>query len=133
MNIQNKSANMVRLSSEYAIGQEYSQQYVNTPPLSVVIPVLLYSISIVKITIHPVVQQAPELFMRLLIMAKEAFQRKIPHVNVETLGLKCRGKSTLTAMITKVISDVYTMICFLKILLLCFSKTSDPRINIADG
>lgn len=37
-------------------------------------------------------------------MAKEAFQRKKPHVNIGTIGHVDHGKTTLTAAITKVLS-----------------------------
>ncbi len=38
-------------------------------------------------------------------MAKEAFQRTKPHVNVGTIGHVDHGKTTLTAAITKVLAD----------------------------
>ncbi|MBI2026501.1 MAG: elongation factor Tu [Deltaproteobacteria bacterium] len=38
-------------------------------------------------------------------MAKEKFERKKPHVNVGTIGHVDHGKTTLTAAITKVLSD----------------------------
>ena len=37
-------------------------------------------------------------------MAKEAFKRDKPHVNVGTIGHVDHGKTTLTAAITKVLS-----------------------------
>jgi elongation factor Tu len=40
-------------------------------------------------------------------MAKEKFVRKKPHVNVGTIGHIDHGKTTLTAAITKVMSDTY--------------------------
>ena len=40
-------------------------------------------------------------------MAKEKFQRGKPHVNVGTIGHIDHGKTTLTAAITKVLSDTY--------------------------
>jgi elongation factor Tu len=40
-------------------------------------------------------------------MAKEKFERKKPHVNVGTIGHVDHGKTTLTAAITKVLSDKY--------------------------
>src|SRR6187401_2754706 len=40
-------------------------------------------------------------------MAKEAFQRTKPHVNVGTIGHIDHGKTTLTAAITKVMSDTH--------------------------
>ena len=40
-------------------------------------------------------------------MAKEKFERNKPHVNVGTIGHVDHGKTTLTAAITKVMSDVY--------------------------
>jgi elongation factor Tu len=40
-------------------------------------------------------------------MAKEKFQRDKPHVNVGTIGHIDHGKTTLTAAITKVLSDTY--------------------------
>merc|ERR1712065_42711 len=40
-------------------------------------------------------------------MAKEKFVRKKPHVNVGTIGHIDRGKTTLTAAITKVMADTY--------------------------
>lgn len=38
-------------------------------------------------------------------MAKETFQRKKPHVNIGTIGHVDHGKTTLTAAITKVLSE----------------------------
>ena len=38
-------------------------------------------------------------------MAKEKFERTKPHVNVGTMGHIDHGKTTLTAAITKVLSD----------------------------
>src|SRR5437868_13413925 len=40
-------------------------------------------------------------------MAKEQFERDKPHVNVGTIGHIDHGKTTLTAAITKVLSDTY--------------------------
>src|SRR4028119_2216558 len=40
-------------------------------------------------------------------MAKEKFERNKPHVNVGTIGHIDHGKTTLTAAITKVLSDTY--------------------------
>jgi len=40
-------------------------------------------------------------------MAKEKFERKKPHVNVGTIGHVDHGKTTLTAAITKVLSEAY--------------------------
>jgi elongation factor Tu len=40
-------------------------------------------------------------------MAKEKFERNKPHVNVGTIGHVDHGKTTLTAAITKVMSEVY--------------------------
>ena len=40
-------------------------------------------------------------------MAKEKFVRTKPHVNVGTIGHIDHGKTTLTAAITKVMSDTY--------------------------
>src|ERR1700710_3085833 len=40
-------------------------------------------------------------------MAKEKFERDKPHVNVGTIGHIDHGKATLTAAITKVLSDTY--------------------------
>ncbi len=40
-------------------------------------------------------------------MAKEKFIRKKPHVNIGTIGHIDHGKTTLTAAITKVMSDTY--------------------------
>ncbi|MGV3664449.1 MAG: GTP-binding protein, partial [Prosthecobacter sp.] len=37
-------------------------------------------------------------------MAKEAFQRNKPHVNIGTIGHVDHGKTTLTAAITTVLS-----------------------------
>jgi len=39
-------------------------------------------------------------------MAKETFQRKKPHVNIGTIGHVDHGKTTLTAAITKVLSEL---------------------------
>ncbi|MCP5024688.1 MAG: elongation factor Tu, partial [Actinomycetia bacterium] len=38
-------------------------------------------------------------------MAKEQFERTKPHANVGTMGHIDHGKTTLTAAITKVLSD----------------------------
>ena len=38
-------------------------------------------------------------------MAKETFERNKPHANVGTMGHIDHGKTTLTAAITKVLSD----------------------------
>ena len=38
-------------------------------------------------------------------MAKEKFQRTKPHVNVGTIGHVDHGKTTLTAALTKVMSE----------------------------
>lgn len=40
-------------------------------------------------------------------MAKEQFKRDKPHVNIGTIGHVDHGKTTLTAAITKVLSDMY--------------------------
>ncbi len=40
-------------------------------------------------------------------MAKEKFERNKPHVNIGTIGHVDHGKTTLTAAITKVLSEVY--------------------------
>jgi len=40
-------------------------------------------------------------------MAKEKFVRTKPHVNIGTIGHIDHGKTTLTAAITKVMSDTY--------------------------
>ncbi len=40
-------------------------------------------------------------------MAKEVFERNKPHCNIGTIGHVDHGKTTLTAAITKVMSDVY--------------------------
>lgn len=40
-------------------------------------------------------------------MAKQAFQRNKPHVNIGTIGHVDHGKTTLTAAITKVLTEVY--------------------------
>jgi elongation factor Tu len=40
-------------------------------------------------------------------MAKESFSRAKPHMNIGTIGHVDHGKTTLTAAITKVLSDVY--------------------------
>jgi len=40
-------------------------------------------------------------------MSKEKFERNKPHVNVGTIGHVDHGKTTLTAAITKVLSDTY--------------------------
>ena len=39
-------------------------------------------------------------------MAKESFQRSKPHLNVGTIGHVDHGKTTLTAAITKVLSEI---------------------------
>ena len=38
-------------------------------------------------------------------MAREKFERTLPHVNVGTVGHVDHGKTTLTAAITKVLSE----------------------------
>ncbi len=38
-------------------------------------------------------------------MAKEKFERKKPHLNIGTIGHIDHGKTTLTAAITKVLSQ----------------------------
>ena len=40
-------------------------------------------------------------------MSKEKFERKKPHMNVGTIGHVDHGKTTLTAAITKVMSEIY--------------------------
>ncbi|MFA7522078.1 MAG: GTP-binding protein, partial [Halothiobacillaceae bacterium] len=40
-------------------------------------------------------------------MSKEKFERSKPHVNVGTIGHVDHGKTTLTAAITRVMSDTY--------------------------
>ena len=40
-------------------------------------------------------------------MAKEQYERKLPHVNVGTIGHVDHGKTTLTAALTKVCSKVF--------------------------
>jgi elongation factor Tu len=40
-------------------------------------------------------------------VAKEKFERDKPHVNVGTIGHIDHGKTTLTAAITKVLSETY--------------------------
>ncbi|MGM0565050.1 MAG: GTP-binding protein, partial [Pseudomonadota bacterium] len=40
-------------------------------------------------------------------MSKEKFERKKPHVNVGTIGHVDHGKTTLTAAMTKVLSETY--------------------------
>lgn len=40
-------------------------------------------------------------------MVKEKFERNLPHVNVGTIGHVDHGKTTLTAALTKVLSDKY--------------------------
>ena len=40
-------------------------------------------------------------------MAKEKFERNKPHVNVGTIGHVDHGKTTLTAALTKVVSEVF--------------------------
>jgi len=47
----------------------------------------------------------PETRERSPIMAKQKFERNKPHVNVGTMGHIDHGKTTLTAAITKVLSD----------------------------
>src|ERR1043165_2917341 len=39
-------------------------------------------------------------------MAKETFERTLPHVNVGTIGHVDHGKTTLTAALTKVLADL---------------------------
>ncbi|MEQ8288084.1 MAG: GTP-binding protein, partial [Gammaproteobacteria bacterium] len=40
-------------------------------------------------------------------MSKEKFERKKPHVNVGTIGHVDHGKTTLTAAITKTMSEKF--------------------------
>ena len=40
-------------------------------------------------------------------MAKEQYERKLPHVNVGTIGHVDHGKTTLTAALTKVCAKVF--------------------------
>jgi translation elongation factor EF-Tu-like GTPase len=40
-------------------------------------------------------------------MAKEKFDRSLPHVNVGTIGHVDHGKTTLTAALTRVCSEVF--------------------------
>ncbi|MCD8520952.1 MAG: GTP-binding protein, partial [Saccharospirillaceae bacterium] len=40
-------------------------------------------------------------------MAKETFERSKPHVNVGTIGHVDHGKTTLTAALTRVCSEVW--------------------------
>ena len=40
-------------------------------------------------------------------MAREKFERTLPHVNVGTVGHVDHGKTTLTAALTKVAAEVY--------------------------
>ena len=40
-------------------------------------------------------------------MAREKYERTLPHVNVGTIGHVDHGKTTLTAALTKVASEVY--------------------------
>ena len=40
-------------------------------------------------------------------MAREKFERNLPHVNVGTIGHVDHGKTTLTAALTKVAAEVY--------------------------
>ena len=40
-------------------------------------------------------------------MAREKFERTLPHVNVGTVGHVDHGKTTLTAALTKVAADVF--------------------------
>ena len=40
-------------------------------------------------------------------MAREKFERNLPHVNVGTIGHVDHGKTTLTAALTKVFAEVY--------------------------
>jgi elongation factor Tu len=46
------------------------------------------------------------LFLGVLAMAKEKFERKKPHVNVGTIGHVDHGKTTLTAALTKVMAEL---------------------------
>ena len=41
----------------------------------------------------------------VLLMAKEHYERTKPHVNIGTIGHVDHGKTTLTAAITKVLSE----------------------------
>ena len=40
-------------------------------------------------------------------MAREKFERNLPHINVGTIGHVDHGKTTLTAALTKVCADAY--------------------------
>ena len=46
-------------------------------------------------------------------MSKEKFERTKPHVNVGTIGHVDHGKTTLTAAITKCLSEAYGGDCLL--------------------
>jgi len=45
--------------------------------------------------------------LRVIAMSKEKFQRTKPHVNVGTIGHVDHGKTTLTAALTKVMSETF--------------------------
>ena len=40
-------------------------------------------------------------------MAREKFERTLPHINVGTIGHVDHGKTTLTAALTKVCAEVF--------------------------
>ncbi|MDR7286930.1 translation initiation factor 2 gamma subunit (eIF-2gamma), partial [Pseudomonas corrugata] len=47
------------------------------------------------------------LLLGVVSMAKEKFDRSLPHVNVGTIGHVDHGKTTLTAALTRVCSEVF--------------------------
>jgi len=47
------------------------------------------------------------LLLGVISMAKEKFERNKPHVNVGTIGHVDHGKTTLTAALTRVCSEVF--------------------------
>jgi translation elongation factor EF-Tu-like GTPase len=51
-------------------------------------------------------------------MAKETFNRNKPHLNIGTIGHVDHGKTTLTAAITKVLSDTVKQNHLIKLIML---------------
>ena len=59
-------------------------------------------------------------------MAREKFERTLPHVNVGTVGHVDHGKTTLTAALTKVAAEVLVaMQLILRILIMLLKKEKE--------
>ena len=49
----------------------------------------------------------------LLFIVRNKFERKKPHINIGTIGHVDHGKTTLTAAISIVLAEIYTMLNFI--------------------